>query len=84
MKTTLTNWDIQDHLKTAEDRAFYLEAAIDEAIETKDYKFLATAFSDVATALGGGDISSFFIGVSTGLAGVPAPRTARRKTKARA
>lgn len=50
MKVKLAKWDIQDYLKTAEDRAFYLEAAMDEAVETKDYKFLATAFSDVALA----------------------------------
>ena len=54
MKTTLTKWDIQDSLKTSEDRALYLEAAIEEAAETKDYKFPTTAFSDVANARGGG------------------------------
>ena len=87
MKVKLTKWNIQDHLKTSEDRAFYIEAAIDEAIEYNDPGFLAEALGDVARAMGGGGMAAFFVGVSTGLgnmsAAVAAPKMARRKTAKR-
>ena len=43
----LTKWDIQDYLKTPEDLANYLEAAL----ETNDPVFLRIAVNDIITAL---------------------------------
>lgn len=45
MKTT--EWNIQDYLKTPEDLANFLEAALEE----RDYEFLQIAVKDVITAL---------------------------------
>ncbi len=45
MKTT--KWNIQDYLKSPEDLANFLEAALEE----KDYEFLKIAVGDVITAL---------------------------------
>ena len=45
MKTT--EWNIQDYLKTPEDLANFLEAALEE----NDYEFLKIAVKDVITAL---------------------------------
>lgn len=80
MNVTLTKWDIQDHLKTPEERAHYIEAAIEEAQREGDMQFLATALADVAKSMGSGKLAAFLAGVSTGMASVSAPRTARRKT----
>lgn len=68
MKTKTTEWKIEDYLKTPEQRAFYIEAAIDEAQKSGDMAFLATALSDVASAMKSNSLSAFFSGVSTGLA----------------
>lgn len=68
MKTKTTEWKIEDYLKTPEQRAFYIEAAIDEAQKSGDMTFLATALSDVASAMKSNSLSAFFSGVSTGLA----------------
>lgn len=45
MKTT--TWNIQDYLKSPEDLANFLEAALEE----RDYEFLQIAVNDVITAL---------------------------------
>jgi DNA-binding phage protein len=45
MKTT--TWNIQDYLKSPEDLANFLEAALEE----RDYEFLKIAVSDVIAAL---------------------------------
>ena len=83
MKVKLTKWDIQDYLKTPEDRAYYIEAAIEEAQRDGDVHFLAVALADVARAIGDGAVSVFLTGVSTGMEAVPAmrPRTVRKTTK---
>jgi DNA-binding phage protein len=81
MKTKTTEWKIEDYLKTPEQRAFYIEAAIDEAQKSGDMAFLATALSDVASAIKSNSLSAFFSGVSTGLAAtkqVTIPATHRR------
>lgn len=46
MKTT--PWNIQDHLKTDEDRVNYLEAALEE----KDRDFIKIALCEIAESLG--------------------------------
>ena len=83
MKGKLTNWDIQDYLKTPEDRAYYLEAAMEEAQKDGDMHFLAVAMADVARAIGNGAVSVFLTGVSTGMDATSAmrPRTIRKATK---
>ncbi|WP_395142592.1 addiction module antidote protein [Schlegelella aquatica] len=48
MKTT--PWDVQDHLRTPEDCALYLEAVLEEAGD--DPAFIAKALGDVARARG--------------------------------
>lgn len=84
-KVKLTDWDIQDYLKTPDERAYYIEAAIDETREYGDMRFLAEALADVAKAIGSEQVAAFMKGVSAGIAaaGTSAPRTARRKTRNR-
>ena len=48
MKTKLYKWKIEDSLKTPEDRAAYIEAAMEE----NDPEFMAIALGDVAKAEG--------------------------------
>ncbi len=47
-KTVTTPWDPADHLKTEEDMAAYLEAALEEA----DPAVIAAALGDIARAKG--------------------------------
>lgn len=87
MKITLSDWRIEDKLKTPEARAYYLEAAMEEAITENDPKLFAEALGDVAASLKGKVLSVFFQGVATGLEALhpaPAPRGARRPSKGRA
>ncbi len=48
MKPTLYNWNIESELKTPEDRAAYIEAAMEE----HDPEFMVIALGDVARAEG--------------------------------
>ena len=84
MNVTFSEWRIEDELKTTEDRAYYLEAAMEEGIKEKDPSILATALGDVAKSLKGKSITAFLNGVSTGLAAsMTTPRIARRKAAKR-
>ena len=85
MKAKTTEWKIDDYLKTPEDRAFYLEAAIEEAVRDNDMAFIATALSDVARAIGEGSVASFMAGISAGMSAFTAstPTTALRKATRR-
>ena len=47
-KTVTTRWDPADHLETEEDRAAYLEAALEEG----DPALVAAALGDIARAKG--------------------------------
>lgn len=47
-RTTTIPWDATDHLKTNEDMAAYLEAALDEG----DASLVAAALGDIARAKG--------------------------------
>jgi len=49
-KTTTTRYDVAEHLRTPEEMAAYLEAAIDEA--KGDAAFIAKALGDIARAKG--------------------------------
>ena len=53
MPLETTKFDIQDHLKTPEDRAAYLEAAFEEG----DTTFITHALNDVARAIGMTDVA---------------------------
>jgi probable addiction module antidote protein len=48
MPLETTRFDIQDHLKTADEQAAYLEAALEDG----DPSFIATALGDIARARG--------------------------------
>jgi probable addiction module antidote protein len=49
-KTTTTRYDVAEYLRTPEEMAAYLEAAIDEA--KGDAAFIAKALGDIARAKG--------------------------------
>ena len=53
MPLETSKFDIQDHLKTPEDRAAYLEAAFEEG----DTVFITHALNDVARAIGMTDVA---------------------------
>ena len=50
-----TPWNIQDHLKTNEERVNYLEAALEE----NDKQYIAVALWDIAESLGISELSMF-------------------------
>lgn len=50
MTAPLTQWDIQDHLKTEEDRQAYLNAALEEAADDPEY--IAQILGDIAKSYG--------------------------------
>lgn len=47
-KTKTTRWDVAEHLKTEEDMAAYLEAALEDG----DPKLVSAALGDIARAKG--------------------------------
>lgn len=53
MTLETTKWDVQDYLKTPEERAAYLEAAFEEG----DPAFITHALNDVARAIGMTDVA---------------------------
>jgi len=53
MTLNTTRFDVQDHLKTPEGRAAYLEAAF----ETGDSGFIIQALNDIARAIGMTEVS---------------------------
>ncbi|MFN3312223.1 MAG: addiction module antidote protein [Hyphomonas sp.] len=53
MALTTTKFDIQDHLKTPEDRAAYLAAAFEEG----DSAFIIQALNDISRAIGMTDVA---------------------------
>lgn len=50
MALKLSKWDVAEHLKTDEDMALYLEAAMEEAGD--DAPFIAKVLGDIARAKG--------------------------------
>lgn len=53
MALKTTKFDIQDHLKTPEDRAAYLAAAFEEG----DVEFINLALNDLARAMGMAEVA---------------------------
>ena len=77
MKVELTDWNVEDCLKTREDRVAYIEAAAEEG--TPDA--IPDAFADVFRAMGKPVEAAVCDGIATLLrAATSAPRAARRKT----
>ena len=77
MKTKLHDWNIADYLKTPEERAAYIEAAMDE----NDPSFFAQALADVASATGKRDLAIAMSGIAAYMSAValtPAVRPQKR------
>ena len=53
MAIKTTKFDVQDHLKTAEDRAAYLAAAFEDG----DIEFIMHALNDVSRAIGMSEVA---------------------------
>lgn len=51
MDTKLTEWKVEDYVGTPEDRAMFIEAAIEEAIVENDPGIFADALVAIAKAL---------------------------------
>ena len=75
MKTKLHDWNITDYLKTPEERAAYIEAAMDE----NDPSFFAQALADVASATGKRDLALAMSGIAAYMNAIApsAPTSAR-------
>lgn len=81
MKVELTDWKVEDHLKTKDDYAAYIAAAAEEG--TPDA--IPDAFADVFRAMGKPVEAAACDGLAaylraTASAAVSAPKMARRKT----
>ena len=78
MKVKLTDWNIQDYLKTPEERMAYIEAAAEEG--TPDA--IPDAFADVFRALGMNSEAAACEGLANYIRAMPTTtsRTARHKT----
>nr|DAW32911.1 MAG TPA: hypothetical protein [Caudoviricetes sp.] len=92
MDTTLTEWKIGDYLKTPEDRALFIEAALEEAVMENDPGIFSDALAAVAKHMGGKSDRGFvavMMAVSSGidtvqamLAGMPrAVKTTARRAR---
>ena len=81
MKVKLSKWDVQDYLKTAEERSAYIEAAIEEASNSNDLSFLFVAIGDVMQSMGNEQVAN----ACKGLANVfrITAKTPRRKATKR-
>lgn len=81
MKVKLTDWNIQDYLKTPEERMAYIDAAAEEG--TPDA--IPDAFADVFRSLGMDSVAATCEGLANYIRAMPtlAPKTARRRTAKR-
>ena len=67
MAIKLTKWDVGDYLKTDEDRAYFIEASVAEAVRENDPAFLVTALSEVAKSMGGSDAAVVMTAAAAGI-----------------
>lgn len=51
MDTTLTEWKLEDYVKTPEDRARFIEAALEEAVEENDPGIFSDALASIAKGM---------------------------------
>ena len=52
MDTTLTEWKIEDYVKTPEDRALFLEASLEEAVTENDPGIFSDALVEIVRSMG--------------------------------
>ncbi len=52
MDTSLTEWKIEDYVKTPEDRAMFLEASLEEAVTENDPGIFSDALVEIVRSLG--------------------------------
>ena len=69
MDEKLTEWNVNDYLKTAEERAQFIEAAIEEAVSENDPGIFSDALVSVVKSLGGTSdrVSTVMMAVSAGI-----------------
>lgn len=74
VRPKVADWAVDARLTTPRKRAFYLEAAIEDAVKNNDMCLIAVALGDVARSLGSGSVSVFMSGLSAGMmAALPCP-----------
>lgn len=84
-KVKLTDWRVEDYLKTAEAQTEFILAAIEEG----DPVFIAQSLAEVARVKGNVKVGALMDGIaaalmaSTSMAVKPAPRAARGKARKR-
>lgn len=52
MDTTLTEWKVEDYVKTPEDRAMFLEASLEEAVTENDPGIFSDALVEIVRSMG--------------------------------
>ena len=78
MKVTFSEWKVEDHLKTAEDRAAYVEAAAEEG--TPDA--MPDAFADVFRSLGNDAAATACAGIAAYLRTTSTCKSVRKRVRA--
>ena len=78
MKVTFSEWKVEDHLKTAEDRAAYVEAAAEEG--TPDA--MPDAFADVFRSLGNNAAATACAGIAAYLRTTSVGKGVRKRVRA--
>lgn len=79
MKVAFKDWKVEDHLKTAADRAAYVEAAAEEG--TPDA--MPDAFADVFRSLGNEAAATACAGIAAYLRTTSAGKLSRRRSRTR-
>ena len=83
MDTTLTEWKLDDYVKTPEDRVQFLEAALEEAVEENDPGIFSEALASIAQGMcgkSGRGIAAVLLTVSAGIDRAQSNSRARRAT----
>ena len=80
MAVKLTKWNVGDYLKTEEDRAYFIEASVAEAVREDDPAFLVAALSEVAKSMGGRSVA---VVMTAAAAGITASQTLLGKSARR-
>ena len=70
MNTTLTDWKLEDYVKTPEDRAMFLEASLEEAVEENDPGIFSDALAAIAKMMCGKSERGFAAVMLTVSAGI--------------
>ena len=78
MNTTLTDWKLEDYVKTTEDRAMFLEASLEEAVEENDPGIFSDALAAIAKMMSGKSERGFAAVMRTVSAGIDRAQTMAR------